>query len=188
MNAIRIFTALLCIALSATACNAQGFPKLEDLEKNRVERVHGKELLETFTAKVVGVSDGDTITVLNEAKEQIKIRLDSIDAPESKQGFGQRSKQALSKAIFGKVVTVQKVGEDRYKLTLAFIQIDGKDVATGMVENGFAWVYTEYSQSKTLPELQAKAREAKAGLWSHGEPVAPWTWRKEQRELRKAGK
>ena len=180
-----VFLAALCAVITAADVQAQGFPKLEDLEKNRVERVHGKELLETFTAKVVGVSDGDTITVLKDGREQIKIRLDSIDAPESKQDFGQRSKQALSKAIFGKTVTIQKTGEDRYKRTLAFIQIDGKDVATEMVKAGYAWVYTEYSQSKTLAELQKKAREAKAGLWLHGKPVAPWAWRKERREAKK---
>ena len=182
---MKTIIATLCVALSATACQAQGFPKLEDLEKNRVETVHNKEVLETFTAKVVGVSDGDTITVLKEGHQQIKIRLDSIDTPESKQDFGNRSKQALSKLIFGKEVTVQEVGKDRYKRTLAFIQIDGKDVASEMVHSGHAWVYTEYSRSSTLPELQEEARKANAGLWSHGEPVAPWKWRKQQREAAK---
>ena len=186
MKTVATLCTIFATVVSATNCPAQGFPKLSDLEKSRIEKIHGKELLKTFTAKVIGVSDGDTITVLKDGREQIKIRLDSIDAPESKQDFGQRSKQALSKTIFGKTVTVQKVGEDRYKRTLAFIQIDGKDVATEMVKAGYAWEYREYSQSGELPGLEIKARDAKAGLWSHGKPVAPWDWRKEQQAERKS--
>ena len=164
---------ILCIALSTAESQGQGFPKIEDLEKNRVARAHGKEILETYTAKVVGVSDGDTLTVLTADKTKIKIRLDSVDAPESKQDFGKRSKQALSELVFGKEVMVQKIGEDRYKRTLASIQIDGKDVATEMVRAGYAWNYREYSVSPTLHDIETKAKEANAGLWSHDKPMAP---------------
>ena len=62
------------------------------------------------------------------------------------------------------------------------------DVNTAMVKAGFAWEYKTYSRSSTLPELQDKAREAKAGLWSHGKPVAPWDWRREQRQEKKTEK
>ena len=184
MKTIALLIASLIVVLASSSCSAQGFPKLEDLEKNRIQTAHNKEVLETYKAKVVGVSDGDTLDVLTAGKDKIRIRLDSIDTPESRQDFGKRSKQALSKLIFGKEVTVQEVGKDRYGRMLGFIQVDGKDVATEMVRSGHAWVYTEYSQSGTLPDLQDEARKAKAGLWSHGKPVAPWTWRKEQRAAR----
>jgi endonuclease YncB( thermonuclease family) len=49
---------------------------------------------ETLSGCVVGITDGDTITVLVE-RQQVKVRLADIDAPESKQAFGTRSKQAL---------------------------------------------------------------------------------------------
>ena len=65
MKTTTLFVATICFALASSSYHAQGFPKLEDLEKNRVETVHNKPVLETYTAKVVGVSDGDTITVLN---------------------------------------------------------------------------------------------------------------------------
>ncbi len=61
---------------------------------------------QTITGKVVGVSDGDTITVLDASNQQHKIRLDGIDAPESNQDFGARAKQSLSDLVFGKTVTV----------------------------------------------------------------------------------
>ena len=67
-----VFLAALCAVITAADVQAQGFPKLEDLEKNRVERVHGKELLETFTAKVIGVSDGDTLDVLTADKTKVR--------------------------------------------------------------------------------------------------------------------
>ena len=51
----------------------------------------------TLTGKVVGVHDGDTLTLLVNEK-QYKVRLDGIDAPELGQDFGTRAKQALSKA------------------------------------------------------------------------------------------
>ena len=166
--------AALCVAVMSANCNAQSFPSLEDLEKNRVERVHGKELLDTFTAKVVGVTDGDTLDLLVNGKKKIRVRLDSIDAPESGQEFGKRSKQALSDLVFGREVIAQKVGEDRYKRTLAFVRVDDKDLATEMVRTGFAWIYRKYSVSPTLHEFEAKAREMKVGVWSHGKPVEPW--------------
>ena len=77
------------------------------------------------------------------------------------QDFGNKAKPVLSELIFGKTVTVQKVGTDRYCRTIAAIQIDGKDVATAMVKAGFAWEYKTYSQSQTLANLEAEAREAR---------------------------
>ena len=55
-----------------------------------------------FPVKVVKISDGDTITVLN-GKEQTKVRLYGIDAPELKQPYGKKSKQFLANLIAGKV-------------------------------------------------------------------------------------
>jgi endonuclease YncB( thermonuclease family) len=61
----------------------------------------------TFAAeiqgRVVGVHDGDTFTLLQNGNQQTKIRLAEIDAPESKQPYGNKAKQELSSLIFGKV-------------------------------------------------------------------------------------
>lgn len=68
---------------------------------NRVE-VFGKRTTAVWPAKVVGIADGDTINVLNENKEQIRIRLEAIDTPEKGQPFGQKSKDALGAMLKGR--------------------------------------------------------------------------------------
>ena len=50
---------------------------------------------QTIQGKVVRVSDGDTITILDEAKVENKIRLNRIDAPEKRQAFGESSGKFL---------------------------------------------------------------------------------------------
>lgn len=73
---------------------------------------------ETLRGKVVGVSDGDTITVLDADKIQYKVRLAGIDAPEKSQAFGERSKQHLGNLVFGKVVYVEWNKTDKYGRTV----------------------------------------------------------------------
>ena len=93
------------------------------------------DLATDLVGKVVGVSDGDTITVLVD-KKPIKIRLEGIDAPEAKQSFGNRSKQALSDLVFGKEVRVKKTGEDRYGRSLGLDSTDGIDINAKMIQDG----------------------------------------------------
>ena len=83
---------------------------------------------QTITGKVVGVSDGDTITVLDGQKRQHKVRLNGIDAPESSQDFGSRAKQSLSDLVFGKTVTITSRKKDKYGRTLGTVTLDGKDI------------------------------------------------------------
>ena len=115
--------------------------------------------------KVVDVSDGDTITVLVDRKP-IKIRLDGIDAPESGQSFGNRSKQALSDMVFGKEVSIRKTGQDRHGRSLGFVSRDGIDINSNMIEEGWAWHYKKYNDDSTLAYLERQARAANKGLWA----------------------
>jgi endonuclease YncB( thermonuclease family) len=92
-----------------------------------------------FTGRVVGVSDGDTITVLR-GRTPVKVRLHGIDAPEAGQDFGARAKQATSELAFGKDVTVRPVGTDRYSRTMAVVVLpDGRSLNHELVRQGFAW-------------------------------------------------
>lgn len=151
--------------------------------------IHGKEIVESFSAKVVGVTDGDTIKVLIGGNKEIKVRLDSIDCPEKDQPFGNKAKQATSDLVFGKKVAIQKTGEDRYGRTLAFVVVDGVNVCEYLVENGWAWNYEKYSKSKRLAQLHREALLDGRGLWAivnqvdfnaTPEPIPPWAWRKKK--------
>lgn len=133
--------------------------------------------------KVVGVSDGDTITVLDEQKRQHKVRLEGIDAPESNQDFGSKAKQSLSDLVFGKTVTVTSSKKDRYGRTLGKVTLDGKNMNLEQVNRGMAWFYRAYakelpgSDAATYEQAEARARQEKRGLWTDPSPTPPWDFR-----------
>lgn len=137
-------------------------------------------LAEQLSGRVVGVHDGDTITVLTADKRSVRTRLVEIDAPESGQPYGMRAKQALSGLVFDKQVIVEVSGIDRYGRTLGRVFRDGLDVNAEMVQRGCAWVYRRYATDETLFVLEEAARAAKRGLWSlpARDQVPPWEWRR----------
>ncbi|WOC77653.1 thermonuclease family protein [Stutzerimonas frequens] len=132
------------------------------------------------TGEVISISDGDTLTLLTPTKQQIKVRLAEIDAPESRQPFGQKAKQALADLTFRKQVVADIHSTDRYGRSIARISVKGVDVNRALVESGAAWVYRAYNRDKSLLQAEAEARAAKRGLWAlpESERVAPWDWRK----------
>lgn len=138
---------------------------------------HRRPSREPFEARVVGISDGDTITVLY-GTTQVKVRLNGIDCPEKRQAFGARAKQLTSDLAFGKTVTVRPTGKDRYGRTLGEVILpDGRVLNQELVAAGMAWHYTRYSKDRSLARLERQAREARVGLWSETRPVAPWEFR-----------
>jgi micrococcal nuclease len=138
-------------------------------------------LLAAFLATVIGISDGDTLTVLNDSKQQIKIRLAEIDAPEARQPFGARSKQSLSEMCFGKTAEIKPQVKDRYGRTVARVSCDGVDANAEQINRGMAWVYRRYAKDHNLYILQHEARRYKRGLWAEESPIPPWDWRKSTR-------
>lgn len=136
-----------------------------------------------LNGRVVGVADGDTITVLDADKVQHKIRLTGIDAPEKKQPFGNRSKQNLSDMVFSKSVTVETDKRDRYGRELGKVLADGKDANLEQVRSGLAWHYKQYEREQSAADRQTyadaenEAKAARRGLWADAEPVPPWKWR-----------
>ena len=135
-----------------------------------------------LTLKVVSVHDGDTFTGINQSNEQVKVRLDAVDAPELSQPYGQASKKALGDKIFGKTVTVITKKHDRYGRTIGHVLIDKRDVNLELLEVGAVWHYSAYDRNKRLREAEALARTAKEGLWKDPNPMAPWVWRKTEKE------
>ena len=135
------------------------------------------------SGKVVGIADGDTFTLLTPDKQQIKVRLSKIDAPEKAQPFGTRSRQALSDLIFSKEVLVIQDDIDRYGRLVGQVYVGNTHINRKMVQDGMAWVYRQYLKDQTLLQDEQAVREAKRGLWSlpSTEQVPPWEWRKKKR-------
>ena len=136
-----------------------------------------------FTALVTAVADGDTITVLAQDKQQVKIRLYGIDCPEKGQAFGNRAKQATADAVHGKNVTVQPMDTDRYGRTVAVVFMPGgRSLCEHLVREGMAWVYPQYCKREEicapLRKIEKAAKGQGKGLWADKAPVPPWEWRK----------
>lgn len=135
---------------------------------------------EIYQAKVIGVTDGDTIKVLRTGNKQVKIRLAGIDCPERKQPWGTKAKQAASDLVAGQTVTIEKLTTDRYGRTIGRVFANGLNVNRSLVEGGNCWVYPRYAKDKVLFTLQDQAQTAGLGLWAlpQAERVPPWQWRK----------
>ena len=141
----------------------------------------------TLTGTVVGISDGDTIKVLDSNKKEHKIRLMGIDAPEKSQAFGTASKQSLSNYIYQKEVTVEYKKKDRYQRILGKVILDKQDICLTMISDGMAWHYKDYEkeQSKIDRDLYSQAelnaRNDKIGLWGVKDAINPKEYRATKR-------
>lgn len=130
-----------------------------------------------FDGEVVAVIDGDTVDVLVD-RRPVRVRLAQIDAPEKRQAFGTRAREALASQVFRKTVTVADAGRDRYGRVIGTIHVAGIDANAEMVRMGMAWVYRRYATDRSLFELESEARGAKRGLWADSAPVPPWKFRR----------
>ena len=153
----------------------------------------GQILADTIAGRVVGVSDGDTITVLRD-KEQIKIRLAGIDAPEKAQAFGNVAKQRMADMVFGKDVRVDARKKDKYGRSIGRVWVASAecqssdcpktlDAGMALLTMGLAWHYKKYEKEQPEEErgqysfAEIEARGKRVGLWSDPKPVPPWEWR-----------
>ncbi len=119
-----------------------------------------------YSGKVVGVSDGDTLTLLvpdGASFKQVRVRLGEIDTPESRQPYGERAKQALSDLAFGQQARVVVQDTDRFGRTVGRVYVGGVDVNAEMVRQGAAWVYRQYLKDQSLLMLEAEAKADQAG-------------------------
>ena len=143
---------------------------------------------EVLHGLVVAVADGDTITVLDESKQQHKIRLMGIDAPEKKQAYGQRSKESLSELVYMKDVEVTWTKRDRYGRTVGQVTVDGNDMCLEQIKRGMAWHYKQYQREQAesdrslYSESESTARDLKIGLWHGVAPIEPSTFRKNEKQ------
>jgi endonuclease YncB( thermonuclease family) len=138
--------------------------------------------------RVVRVSDGDTFTGLDAENRQIKVRLHGIDAPEAKQAFGTVARKALADLIADKTVSVEEVDRDRYGRVVGRVTVGGKLVNAEQVRAGMAWRYVQFDRRNEFGALEGEARRHRRGLWADAHPVAPWEWRKGEKERKAAAK
>ena len=140
-------------------------------------------LADTLTGEVVGIADGDTLTLLDATKTQHKIRLAGIDAPEKNQEFGERSKQNLAGLVFRKQVTVEWSKLDRYGRVIGKVLIGSEDMCLAQVRAGLAWHYKAYQREQSrvdrerYAQAEDEARQGRRGLWRDPSPTPPWDFR-----------
>ena len=153
--------------------------------------------------KVVAVTDGDTIRLLDAENRQHKIRLAGIDAPEKAQPYGAASRAHLARLVAGKQVRVDSFGKDRYGRILGKVWVQPADCPScgktldanhAQILVGMAWWYFYYAGEQSEEDrgryksavMEARAR--KRGLWGDAEPVPPWAWRRGYRPPRTASR
>lgn len=127
---------------------------------------------------VIAVTDGDTLKVRCPDQPQLVVRLAEIDAPEKRQPFGQRAKQALSDLCYRQQAEIRPTARDRYGRTVARVSCAGTDASAAQARAGFAWAYTRYLTDPQIAGMERMAQRERAGLWADERPVPPWEWRR----------
>lgn len=142
---------------------------------------------DTLTGRVISVADGDTLTVLTLDRQEHRIRLSGIDAPEHGQPYGEQSKDHLVALALDKTVRVEFHKEDRYGRLVGKVLVEGRDINLEQVRAGLAWHYKDYQSEQSLVDRtryaaeEVMARAANRGLWADRASMPPWEWRRKQR-------
>ena len=136
-----------------------------------------EKLPKEFTAKVIGVKDGDTLEVLYQNKPII-IRLEHIDCPEKRQDFGTKAKQFVSDKIFSKKVKIINKGKWHWHRLIAEVYYKKENINQSLVKNGLAMHYKKYSKDEVYNTIEKIAKKNKVGMWSLPNVIAPWDFRK----------
>lgn len=139
---------------------------------------------EQWSGKVIGIADGDTLTLLDAGRKSHRIRLDGIDAPERTQPFGQRARQSLAALAHGRDAVAECPKTDKYGRAVCRVVVDGVDVGLEQVRRGLAWHYVRYAREQS-PEARVayaraeqQARSERSGLWAGPDPTPPWDYRR----------
>ena len=161
----RLFTSVLLVLLQATA--------------------HAGPLIRQ--GRIVRVTDGDTVTLLDERQTLHKIRLAGIDAPESAMPYGHQATLYLVSLVLGKELEAVTYKQDRYGRTVATLMLGAQDINLAMLQAGLAWHYKHYAKEQPAAQAQAYAqaevlaRTHNLALWQDSDPDMPWDWRKSRR-------
>jgi endonuclease YncB( thermonuclease family) len=163
---MKSFLSLVVMLLGLLVCNANATNILQGL--------------------VVGVSDGDSLTLLDAEKRQHKIRLQGIDAPEMKQAYGQKSKESLSKLVYNKTIQVHWSKKDRFGRIVGQVMLGDVDICLEQVRRGMAWHFKDYQDEQSLKDrdhydrAELQARELRLGIWQDAAPIEPSAFRQKK--------
>lgn len=135
-----------------------------------------------LVGKVVAVIDGDTLDV-QLSSGRIRVRIESIDAPEHDQPLGAEAKKALASRVLGQTVALDVWEQDDYARTDAYVYHGSENVGLWLVDQGYAWAYHRYLHERSYCDAEFRARAAKRGLWALPEKDRrlPYEWRAHQR-------
>ncbi len=162
--------------------------KIEPYDPVKAPQPEPEPLRATVELQVVDVENGDTIIISNTANQNLRVRLQGIDAPESGQVFFSESKNNLSKLVSSKSVSIEfdpHGKPDKEGRVIAKVYVEGIDVAFEQVTAGFAWFCKDYkklqseSDRYTYAAAEKDARAKAIGLWRDPAPLAPWDHRKQ---------
>ena len=175
----QFFTyALLTIAISVSAVGWYFYNDNKELTFSSECNLKGK---------VIRVTDGDSITILDNKQAEHKVRMAGIDAPERKQPYGNAARQYLAKLVFKKQVCIGWYKRDKYQRLVGIARIGDEDINLKMIEAGLSWHYRQYQneQSKAdrtrYADAQKEAKKTRKGLWRNSNQVPPWLWRRGER-------
>lgn len=143
----------------------------------------------SVTGRVINVSDGDTLSVLLDGQRRQRVRLASIDAPETSHGknrpgqpYSQAARKELARLVVDQVITLRCYEQDHYGREVCDVPLaDGRQASHILVAQGLAWANQQaggkYLRDHQLIQLEREARQQQRGLWQQPNPVPPWMWR-----------
>lgn len=139
-----------------------------------------------ISGRVLKVTDGDTVTLLDARNNKIKIRLYGIDCPEKNQDYYSEAKNFVTKAILNKTVKVEVKNKDMYQRHVGVIWTPSNtNLNLALLRNGLAWHYKQYDKSKLYENAENAAKLAHKNIWSQKKSVAPWEFRKNKKKNKK---
>lgn len=149
--------------------------------------LYGSCSAKDIQGRIVGVTDGDTVTLLTAENVRYKIRLAGIDAPEKKQDYGMASKAALSDCAYDKLAVIDGNKKDRYGRLVGKVIVGGSDCNLRQIQLGLAWHYKKYQNEQDVEDRSRYAQEeyvaqsGKKGLWASKESMPPWEFRRQKK-------
>jgi micrococcal nuclease len=142
----------------------------------------------SFLARIVNVSDGDTVVALDGQNNQVRVRLANIDAPETGHGrckpgqpFSDKSKDYLAGMVKGKEVVLTCFDQDRYGRSICDISVGTSTASRELARAGLAWANRarpSYLRDAGVAQAEQEAMQKRVGLWGDLRAAPPWEWRK----------